>query len=424
MLAVPLRPRRGPIGCACAVIAALAGLVCPAASVAAAPRSYEGPANVDADVSETDIASAAPASADAAAPSDAPAPEAMQVGESPPTAATLADAEPDRPVAAAGVEPDNAAGFGGRDQPLLRHRLIARTLVAGRINPAGALLESTVGYRRQLFARDTPLFRDTYLLLGVHGFLTPALARIGPSVEIQPAAVIQFGARYSVVGTFGTFSQALSYPSATADWAPSTIIRDARNGRSYATLGNLVTVHNVLQGRFGRVGIRSTLCAYWATLRLRQGDRVYYDQAIDMLLPARGWSLVHDFDLVYSFDFGLRLAARNTLTHAFYRQLDFYPGQAVSQPNGPSARVGPAVLYTFYDRPLARFNRPTVLLLLQWWYAHRFRTGADRSAGFPLVAIGFSFDADILPVAPRRARPGAGSLRSARGPKRRFHGAG
>ena len=78
---------------------------------------------------------------------------------------------------------------------------------------------------------------------------------------------------------------------------------------------------------------------------------------------------------MWLFDFGLTVGARHTLTHAFYRQQHFRFGEPVSQPNGPTHRVGPAVLYTFFDRPGAAFNKPTIIVLAQWWVRHRWRTG-------------------------------------------------
>jgi hypothetical protein len=107
------------------------------------------------------------------------------------------------------------------------------------------------------------------------------------------------------------------------------------------------------------------------------------------------------------FDWGLRLVARHSLSHAFYRRRDFLPGEPVSQPNGPTSRLGPAVTYTFFDRPGARFNRPTVFLLSQWWLRHRFRTGDQSSAGIPYLAIGFSFEGDLVPHREVERRRGA-----------------
>ena len=81
-----------------------------------------------------------------------------------------------------------------------RHRIVYRNLIAARANPVGFVDDITVGYRYQLVARDTELFRDSFLLAGAHAFVTPAFVRLGPTVEVQPAAVLNLSATYDVVG--------------------------------------------------------------------------------------------------------------------------------------------------------------------------------------------------------------------------------
>jgi hypothetical protein len=97
------------------------------------------------------------------------------------------------------------------------------------------------------------------------------------------------------------------------------------------------------------------------------------------------------------------LVLRHTLTTAFYRQRDFLPGEPVSQPNGPHSRLGPAIAWTIFDYPGARFNRPTVFLLAQWWLRHRWRTGVQTHAAVPYAVVGFSFEGDVW--RPRKRPP-------------------
>lgn len=280
---------------------------------------------------------------------------------------------------------------------LERHRLVYRNFLAGRINPVGFIDELTVAYRLQLIMKNTRLFSESFLLAGAHVYATPAFVRVGPTIELQPLALLNLSATYDFIGAFGTFSSVQSFPSATSSWGPNTLLSDIEHGRNYASIGQLLTLSGQFQFLIGKLAIRNNVRGFRANMKLRTGDRVFYDAAIDMLVPNKGWSLVHDVDAVYLFDSGLRIAARHTVTQAFYTRDSFRPGEPVSQPNGPTLRVGPAVAYTFFNRPGVRFNNPTVFLLSQWWYQHRFRTGVERHTAIPYLAIGFSFEGDLYP---------------------------
>ena len=131
---------------------------------------------------------------------------------------------------------------------------------------------------------------------------------------------------------------------------------------------------------------------------LRDGDRTFYDIVFDVLVPDRGWFVVNDLDLLWVSDFGLTLGARWTLTHAFYEDRHFEPGEARSQnPNTPHHRLGPFLAYTFWDdQGASKLDRPTALLIVNWWLEHRYRTGEDVSAALPYIALGFAISGDLL----------------------------
>ncbi|MBL8946176.1 MAG: hypothetical protein JNK45_23630 [Myxococcales bacterium] len=373
--------RRVLVCCVGLVLGSLAG----ATTVAAAPpavREYDGPAEVGADPDAVAIEPAAVAEPE---PEPEPEPELAHEVDPEPAARPSVDE-----MIAPEVEPVEKAW-------MPRHRLIYRNLVAGRINPRGAVNDLTLGYRLQILRRTPPLFRDSYAMLGAHAFVTPAFVRVGPTVEFQPVAVLNVGATYDVVGAFGNFKQVQSFATPTDRWGPDDLKRNGEAGDNYRTWGHLVTLSAMLQFKYKRVALRTATRGHWSRMRLRDGDRVYYDAALDLLVPNDGWSIINETDLLYMFDRGLRLVVRHSVSHAFYRRRDFLPAEPVSQPNGPTSRLGPAVTYTFFDRPGARFNRPTVFLLSQWWLRHRFRTGEQSSAGIPYLAVGFSFEGDIVP---------------------------
>lgn len=307
--------------------------------------------------------------------------------------------------------------------PRPRHRLIYSNLTALRYNPLGLVNEFTAGYRYQLVDKDSVLFNESFLAAQVHTYLTPAYARIGPKIDIQPLALLNLSATYDYTGYFGSFGLNQSFKSPTDVWSDTELDRRDDSGDpavdNYANTGHFVTLAALLQAKVKNIAIRDNLKFYWADYELRAGDTVSYDQTLDITIPNKGWAMTNDLDVLYLFDFGLTLGARYTLTEAFYQARHFQPAEPISRPNGPTHRVGPALLYTFFNRPHQRFNKPTLIVLTQWWAAHRFRTGQDVSAAVPYLVVGFRFEGDLLPnpatwnekTEPRRKRRRTGGSR-------------
>jgi hypothetical protein len=312
--------------------------------------------------------------------------------------------EPEEPIA---VPVQTVIERATETQPKLaprpRHRLIYSNLTALRYNPLGLVNEFTGGYRYQLVdkGKDSVLFTESFVAAQLHTFVTPAYARIGPKIDIQPLALLNLSATYDLTGYFGSFGLLQSYRSPTDDWSDSELDRRDDAGDpaidNYRTWGHFVTLAALLQAKVKNIAIRDNLKFYYTDYDLRLGDTVSYDQTLDIPLPNRGWTVTNDLDLLYLFDFGLSVGARYTLTEAFYKARHFQPAEPISRPNGPTHRVGPAFLYTFFNRPHQRFNKPTLIVLMQWWAAHRFRTGQDVSAAVPYLVVGFRFEGDLLP---------------------------
>jgi hypothetical protein len=317
------------------------------------------------------------------------------------TEAVPLEDEPTAP-AVGPIEPGDSIEAPAPGSYRVRNSLVYRNLFAARYNPLGLVNEFLLGYRVQLIDKPGPLFRDSFAAVHLHTFLNPAFGRVGPMVEVQPLAILNLQATYNYVGYFTTFDQLMSFDSPAANYSDTELSRRGDEGENYRTKGHLVTLSALLQAKVGRIAIRDNLKAYWADIDLRDGDTVFYDQTLDILEPNRGWVLNNDADLLYLFDFGLKLGARYTLTHAFYREDHFPTGQPVVRGvNSPMHRIGPAFLYTFYDKPERRFNKPTIIVLLQWWARHRWRTGEDVHPAVPYLVVGFLFEGRLLPD-PRR----------------------
>ncbi len=278
-----------------------------------------------------------------------------------------------------------------------RHRWIYNFLLGSRYNPVGLSADFTTGYRYQLIDKDTALFRESFLAAQIHTVVTPAYSGIGPRIQIQPAAVLNLSASYDYIGFYGAFGSLQSFPSATDEWTEKRIDDLQEEGTNYGAGGHQVTLSALLQAKVKGVAIRDNLKGIYYDFDLRNGDRVFYNQTIDMMVPDRGWAITNDLDLLYVFDFGLTLGARYSLTHAFYRPEHFAPDEAATNPNSPTHRVGPAIIYTFFKRPDQRFDQPSLIVLAQWWAKHRYRTGQEISGAIPYFVLAFSFKGDLLP---------------------------
>jgi hypothetical protein len=283
-----------------------------------------------------------------------------------------------------------------------RHSWVYKNLTAFRYNPLGLVNEHTTGYRLQLFDKDSKILSDSYLGAKVHTWVTPAYARIGPRIEFQPAALLNLAASYEFVGYFSTFGLMQSFPSPTSDYSDTRIDELEDQETNYTTIGQFVTLSALLQAKAGPIAVRNNVQFFWADYDLRAGDRVFYSQMLDILQADRGWALSNDTDVIWLVNDKLKVAGRYSLAHAFYDEDDFLPVEPVSKPNGPIHRLGPGLLYTFFDRPYQRFQKPTAILLVQWWLQHRYRTGQDVPQGIPQVILGFAFEGQLLPHPGRR----------------------
>jgi len=327
------------------------------------------------------------------------------------------DASAATAVAAPAAEPDgddddddDDRGSSRRRPGLQRHRFVYKNLTAARYNPLGLVNEFQFGYRLQLVDKNTTLFKESYFALKAHTFLNPAFGRVGPMIELQPLALLNLHAIYNAVGYFKTFDQLQTFQSPAATYSDTSL--EKTTDRRYPGMGHMVTLSALVQAKVGRVAVRDNVKGYWTSFDVKRdaqtgrADTVYYDQTLDILQPNKGWVLTNDLDALYLFDFGLKLGARYTLTHAFYRDSMYLPGEGTKNRNN-TQRVGPAILYsppkwrakaarrTKLSRK--RWYNPTAFLLAQWWVQHRWRTGTDVSAGVPYLVLGFTFEGDFHP---------------------------
>lgn len=291
-----------------------------------------------------------------------------------------------------------------------RHRLFYSNLLVIRYNALGLQNLFDLGYRYQLYNDDRPLFKDSYLGVSFKPLVTPAYAQIGAALKAQPLAVLAFEARFSYMQYYSSFDLVQSFASASADYSDSTIEDGGGQDLNYAGSGFQMNLITTLQGKVGPVIVRNTLQAAYHDMnlqnksnnldgskpKLQPGTRVWYDQYFDIMAPKQGWLINYDLDVFYQPNEQWLLGMRYTLTKAFYDNDNFLPGEKTDDPNGPTHKIGPACAYIFYDDPGASFNKPTILVLVNWWLDHRWRTGEDVSQALPYIVLGFAFSGDLL----------------------------
>jgi hypothetical protein len=289
------------------------------------------------------------------------------------------------------------------------NQLFFRSTNVIRYNPLGLITDNQLSFRHLLYrADDNVLLRDNFVGVGFTPQVSAAFARVGALVEVQPLSILRLWANFDVVGYFGTFGLLQSFDSPNADFSDSTInargqLPDGDPQKNFATWGSQFTLGMDLQVKVGPIAARNLSRLVRGSYEIRDGDTVYYDQFYDVLAPNNGLYLNNDTDLLYVSDFGLVAGVRMNVTQPFYRTEDFtLPEQTallgrVDHQNGPTLRAGPLVTYTFFDDPTALFNKPTIIVVGNWWVAHRYRTGADVSQALPYLAVGFQVTSDLLP---------------------------
>ena len=279
-----------------------------------------------------------------------------------------------------------------------------RNATAIRYNPLGLFNETRAGYRRRLFSADQSMFLNTFVAVGAQLSLSPAFIRGGVAVEIQPLSILNLYAVYEGGGMFGTFGLAQSFPSASTTYSDDEInrLRDLPAGdprKNYSTTTHQLQLGALFQIRLGDLIARSNNRFVYQHIGIRSGDRVFYDQYWDILFPEDGWIYVNDVDLLYEPIPNLRIGVRYNVTHAFYRDDHFAPGENIAPTvNSTTHRIGPLAAFTFYEHRHGVFNAPTLALVLNWYLQHPYRAGGRApgaiSQAIPYIGAAFSFRID------------------------------
>ncbi len=282
------------------------------------------------------------------------------------------------------------------------NQMYYQSVTVARLNPLGLISFSQFTYRRRLFQSNSIFTRDNYIGIGIAPSVSPAFGRLGAMLELQPVPFLRFWAMYELVGYYGTFQFMQSFDSPNAEYSDSTLDDLEETGTNYGLLGSQLTLSGTLQAKVGPAAVRSVLRATRPDYDLRDGDSVFYDAFYDTLVADRGWMLNNDLDVLILPRDQWTIGVRYTWNRSFFRESDYPAGEMDRRGDIVTHRVGPILAYTHFKEYKARFNGPTVLLVLNWWVKHPYRTGEDVHQAIPYVLLGFAFRGDL--TAPPRDR--------------------
>ena len=274
------------------------------------------------------------------------------------------------------------------------HQLFYKNQMGVRVNPLGLEDRFNIGYRLRLYDNPGLLWRDAHIGLDLGVTISPAIGRVGATLTIKPIAVMKLTATSNFVTYFGNLDYMQSFDSASAEHSEDIINKGSDAEENYSSMGFEGKLRAELLVKVGPVVLRTDTNFIYTDMDLTAGDPVYYHIGQDIMLPDAGWFLTNDTDLVFLTDFGLIAGLRASTVHSFYDESHFLPGESTENLNTPTFRAGPLVAYTFDNEP-GGFKKPTAVLMVNWWFKHRYRTGVEVSQALPYMLLGFIFEGDI-----------------------------
>ena len=283
--------------------------------------------------------------------------------------------------------------------PTPKQVLTYQNLTVVRLNPLGLQNQFDIDFRLRLYdPGDSVVMAGNYVGLSLSPILTPGLMRLGVAAKFQPLAILKLEARWDYVNFFGNFDLLQSYADPDADFSDSALKDGGEAKQNYATDGWQATIDGELRARVGALIVRTRAKLGYVEMALRGADTVFYDQYYDLLLPGSGWFITNDADVLVQVNEHLILGVRHSFADVFYRASDFEPDGTRTTDSAPTHRLGPLAAWTFFDEPGASWNRPTIVLILNWYLQHRFRTGDDVSQAMPYIVLGFAFGGDLYRI--------------------------
>lgn len=274
-------------------------------------------------------------------------------------------------------------------------------LTVVRLNPLGLQNMLEMDYWFRLYEPgDSRLLQNNFVSFGIAPIITPASTRLGVTFKVRPLNIFKLEVKWEYLAFFGNFDLLQSFDSPNAEFSDSDLKDRGEADLNYSTDGWQLTIDGELRAKLGPIIIRNRFKAGLVDMALEGSDTVWYEQYFDLLLPKNGWFFVNDADVLVEVGPQLIVGVRHSMGIVDYPDDAFaggLPGDAARETDSsPTHRLGPLVAYRFFDDPGAAFNQPTILLLVQWYLTHRWRTGADVSQAIPYFVLAFAFSGDLL----------------------------
>jgi hypothetical protein len=282
------------------------------------------------------------------------------------------------------------------EEPYVHEGFVWRSTTAARYNPLGLSTFLRFGYRHPLLGpQDDRVLQSTFVGVNAVGGVTPAYARGGIRLDVQPLAILQLLASYEAVGVFGTFGALQSFPDVSAEFSDAAQARRAKAGLSYATTGRIATLNPILQARVGKWTLVVSTELIHTEMNVHPGDTVYYDLPYAMLAPGDGWLLGNEADLTFALGPHLGLGVHHGLYHALFAHGE--ANAARVKEITPIECLGPILTYELSrTNGPARLKNPAVFLISSWWLRNPYRTGAEVPRAVPYVIVGVTFEGDVV----------------------------
>ncbi len=277
--------------------------------------------------------------------------------------------------------------------PLPRHRIVYESLLFFRYNSMTLSENPAVRYRLRLYNKSGALWEDCHFGVGFQPTVNWAQTRLGPVVTIKPLGFLSFSGGYFYNLWYGALGSLRSYASVDSNYFLADNFDNTPE--DYSSSGHEAYVGAKLTFVLGPIVFADTADFYWTKMSLNDGDLVYYQPIFDIAVENGSWFLSNDADLGFITPFGLTVAVRTSVVHAFYSAAVAETASARAGMSTPTVRLGPLLTYTFFDESPRRFNKPTLMLMTSWWLRNRFRTGDEVGAGVPFVLLAFRFEGDI-----------------------------
>jgi len=268
-----------------------------------------------------------------------------------------------------------------------RHQMHYKAVVGLRSNPDGAGIDGRIGYRYRLFNSDSMLLEDCFIGVYATPTITPDRAGGGGRVWFKPIAMFEAWVQADKMRWFGTFGSIQSFPNSSAETTVANMEAGDDAGLNYPANGTMLDIGYALQAKVGKIAIRSEMDHIYTDLDLENGDKTYYDNRHDLLMPNRGWIGKNDTYVLYVSEKSWILGANSSVL-----KVNFNPDCYGFDRSIVTWRTGPMVALGLKTKNERFWKKPAVLGFVNFWAVHPYRAGQEVPVMQPYFAVALKFE--------------------------------